>query len=213
MRVVAIEEDSPSRHWVLWGLSGAAVGIAAGVLLSERLSGRSGGARTLWRRARALARVAGTQWVPWLELALELKSRFWDGDDDGFDAEEAGVAEGEDWEDLDDDNGADNGDDNGLNAEDAEGNGEDAEDGNGGGDDGDDDSGVPDVIGSRVLEAFLNDPVLAERAVEIEADAEGAVLLHGRVATAREVSHAVTIAGGVPGVTGVRQRLRVRDRR
>ena len=116
------------------------------------------------------------------------------------------------------DNGDDNGDDNGLNAEDAEGNGEDAEDGDGGGDDGggddgDDDSGVPDVIGSRVLEAFLNDPVLAERAVEIEADAEGAVLLHGRVATAREVSHAVTIAGGVPGVTGVRQRLRVRDRR
>jgi osmotically-inducible protein OsmY len=59
----------------------------------------------------------------------------------------------------------------------------------------------------------VNDPVLAERAVEIDADGRGNVFLHGRVRTSREVAHAVTIAGGVPGVTSVRQRLRVRDRR
>ncbi len=69
------------------------------------------------------------------------------------------------------------------------------------------------VIGSRVLEAFLNDPILVEREVEIEADDEGAVLLHGEVHASKEIPHAVTIAGGVPGVTSVRQRLRVRLRR
>jgi hypothetical protein len=68
-------------------------------------------------------------------------------------------------------------------------------------------------IGVRVLEAFSHDPVLAERAIEIEADDDGAVLLHGTVRASREVSHAVTIARGVPGVTRVRQRLTVRGRR
>jgi osmotically-inducible protein OsmY len=65
-------------------------------------------------------------------------------------------------------------------------------------------------LGARVLEAFLNDPVLAERAVEIDADDEGGVILHGTVRSSREVAHAVTMAGGVPGVRAVRQRLRVR---
>ena len=68
-------------------------------------------------------------------------------------------------------------------------------------------------IGVRVLEAFSHDPILAERAIEIEADDDGAVLLHGTVHASREVSHAVTIARGVPGVTRVKQRLTVRGRR
>lgn len=75
----------------------------------------------------------------------------------------------------------------------------------------DDDEEHP--IAARVLEAFVNDPVLAERAVEIDSDDRGNVFLHGRVRTSGEVAYAVTIAGGVPGVTAVRQRLRVRDRR
>jgi osmotically-inducible protein OsmY len=64
-----------------------------------------------------------------------------------------------------------------------------------------------------VLEAFINDPILAERALEIEADDDGDVLLHGSVRNPREVAHAVTLARGVPGVTRVRQRLSVRARR
>ena len=64
-----------------------------------------------------------------------------------------------------------------------------------------------------MLEAFSNDPVLAERSVEIEEAANDEIVLHGRVHTAREVAHAVTIARGVPGVAAVRQLLSVRDRR
>ena len=54
---------------------------------------------------------------------------------------------------------------------------------------------------------------MAERDVEIEEAEDGRIVLHGRVHTAREVAHAVTIARGVPGVTSVKQRLAVRDRR
>jgi DNA-binding protein YbaB len=72
---------------------------------------------------------------------------------------------------------------------------------------------VESQIGKRVLEAFINDPILAERSLEIEADDDGDVLLHGSVRSPREVAHAVTLARGVPGVTRVRQHLRVRARR
>jgi hypothetical protein len=70
------------------------------------------------------------------------------------------------------------------------------------------------LIGRRVLEAFENDPVLAERDVEIDADDEaGTVTLYGSVRTPKEVAHAVTLARGVPGVTKVRQRIKVARRR
>ena len=49
--------------------------------------------------------------------------------------------------------------------------------------------------------------------MQIECTPDDAIVLHGRVNTAREVAHAVTIARGVPGVAAVRQRLTVRDRR
>ena len=84
------------------------------------------------------------------------------------------------------------------------------------GDDFDDDEldeGDEDRMGERVLEAFSNDPILAARAIEIEADDDGDVILYGRVRSAREVAHAVTLARGVPGVTRVRQQLQVRPRR
>lgn len=69
-----------------------------------------------------------------------------------------------------------------------------------------------DGIDERVLEAFANDPVLAARAVEIEEDRPGSIVLHGRVRSEREVRHAVTIARGVPGVDRVRQRLTIAQR-
>lgn len=66
-----------------------------------------------------------------------------------------------------------------------------------------------DTLGERVLEAFANDPVLAGRAIEIEAQPGAAVALSGWVDTDREVAYAATVAGGVPGVDHVVSRLRV----
>ncbi len=82
-------------------------------------------------------------------------------------------------------------------------------------DDLDDDEGDAedprDALEARVLEAFLNDPVLSRRAVDISAvDHDGTIELTGRVRGPREVPHAATIAGGVPGVHRVVNRLAVR---
>jgi hypothetical protein len=67
-------------------------------------------------------------------------------------------------------------------------------------------------IDERVLEAFQNDPVLSERAIEIDEPEPGTIELTGRVPSARDAAHAVTIARGTPGVTNVENRLRVRER-
>src|SRR6185503_11082036 len=48
--------------------------------------------------------------------------------------------------------------------------------------------------------AFRNDPILAERAVDIGSIGEGLIELAGWGATATESEHAVTLARGVPGV-------------
>ena len=62
----------------------------------------------------------------------------------------------------------------------------------------------------RVLEAFLNDPIMGERAVDIGALGEGIIELTGWVYTDDESDHAVTLARGVPGVETVVNRLDVR---
>jgi len=195
MRVIEVEAESKGDRWLLWLLAGAAIGVTAGVLVSEKYSGRKPSIRGLGRRLRGLASFAGKQWGPVVDLALELKDQ-WDerraarpvpadaAHDDYEDADE--YAEAEDP--LDEDFGDDFPDDE-L------------------------DEGDEDQIGERVLEAFSNDPILAERAIEIEADDDGDVILYGRVRAAREVAHAVTLARGVPGVTRVRQQLQVRPRR
>jgi hypothetical protein len=69
-----------------------------------------------------------------------------------------------------------------------------------------------DTIGERVLEAFRNDPVLAERAIDIDVHPDATIELSGRVDADREVDYAATIAGGVPGVAHVITRLGVRER-
>lgn len=63
----------------------------------------------------------------------------------------------------------------------------------------------------RVLEAFHNDPVLAERAIDIGAIGTGVIELTGWVQASWEIGHAVTLARGVPDVTTVVDRLAVRD--
>ena len=63
----------------------------------------------------------------------------------------------------------------------------------------------------RVLEAFRNDPILAERAVDIGSLGEGVIELAGWVEDEDESKHAVTIARGVPGVDTVVNRIAIGD--
>lgn len=63
----------------------------------------------------------------------------------------------------------------------------------------------------RVLEAFRNDPILSERAIDIGALDEGIVELTGWVNSADEAEQAVVITRGVPGVDTVVNRLATRS--
>jgi hypothetical protein len=63
----------------------------------------------------------------------------------------------------------------------------------------------------RVLEAFRNDPILAERAVDIGSIGDGVIELAGWVEDDAESQHAVTIARGVPGVDTVVNRIAIGD--
>lgn len=86
----------------------------------------------------------------------------------------------------------------------------DDEDFNGMDDTGDADDGVP-LLEERVLEAFNNDPILAERAIDIGAMTPGIIELSGWVDSDDEAEHAMTVARGVPGVETVVNRLMIDD--
>jgi hypothetical protein len=73
-----------------------------------------------------------------------------------------------------------------------------------------DDDEVP-LLEERVLEAFNNDPILAERAIDIGTMGNGIIELAGWVDSDDEAEHAMTIARGVPGVDTVVNRLLVDD--
>lgn len=62
----------------------------------------------------------------------------------------------------------------------------------------------------RVLEAFRNDPILSERAIDIGALDDGIVELTGWVNASDEAEQAVVITRGVPGVDTVVNRLAIR---
>jgi osmotically-inducible protein OsmY len=68
-----------------------------------------------------------------------------------------------------------------------------------------------EALEQRVLEAFRNDPILAERAVDIGSIGEGVIELAGWVEDEDEAKHAVTIARGVPGVDTVVNRIALGD--
>jgi len=209
-RVVEVEvESGGSTVW--WVLGGTVVGVAIGVLAAERMSGRSLRGGGWLRKARRLVRLATGKWGPLVDVALDVRDAWAERraakarDDEPDDDSDEEYEEDDDFEvdvevDLDED-----ADDDEIEEEEEEDDEKEEEE--------EEEEEDDHPIAARVLEAFLNDPVLAERAVEINADDRGNVFLHGRVRAAREVAHAVTIAGGVPGVTAVRQRLRVRDLR
>ena len=210
-RIIEVEvEDRSIGSAIGWLLAGSAVGVVAGVLVAEKMSGRSLKGRSLWREARSLLALVAGRWEPLVDTAIDLRDA-WAERREARDEEDEELDD-EEEDDLDEEDGdEDDVDDEDLDDEDLDD--EDEDD-----DDTDDDAdhegdAVDSPLGARVLEAFMNDPILAERAVEIDADDEGGVLLHGAVRSSREVAHAVTLAGGVPGVRSVRQRLRVRASR
>ena len=199
MRTVRLEEDS-NDHTLIWVLAGTALGVVAGILVAERASGRKVTLRGIVERGRRLAALAMSRGEDIADAATQLREAWGAGGEpedelaDEWDDEPGASGEGEGPEDeyeMEEELAQESEDDSG----------DEAGDGTGG-----------EALDERVLEAFSNDPILALRAVEIESDG-GAILLHGRVHTAREVQHAVTIARGVPGVVEVRQRLRVRPHR
>ena len=226
--------DKENEHLIAWVAAGTAVGLIAGALVAERLSGRRLSFSSLFDRGRALATRASARWQPLVDAAIGVRDA-WEGNGEEEEFEEVlDEAEGEEDEfddeeldgdeDLDEDDLEDEDDDLDVDAElDEEDEDDEEEDGEGDEDEDEefdeddetDDSADDDAtaLDARVLEAFSNDPVLAERSVEIEEAANDEIVLHGRVHTAREVAHAVTIARGVPGVAAVRQLLSVRDRR
>ncbi|HEY0972846.1 MAG TPA: BON domain-containing protein [Gemmatimonadales bacterium] len=75
----------------------------------------------------------------------------------------------------------------------------------------DDELTPEEELEERVLEAFRNDPILSERAVDIGALGEGIIELTGWVHEQDELTHARTITRGVPGVETVVNRLVVRE--
>jgi hypothetical protein len=68
-----------------------------------------------------------------------------------------------------------------------------------------------ETLEERVLEAFRNDPVLCERAIDIGSLNDGVIELAGWVEDENEARHAVTIARGVPGVDTVVNRIALGD--
>lgn len=174
---------------MLWLAGGAVLGLVAGVMLADRIKGKRGSLRSLASRGRKLAAGTWDSVGALLETARSLKEA-WDEPDDEEEFDEE-AEKGFD-EEFDEDEELD-----GIEAE-AELDDESAEDRD------------VDALDARVLEAFINDPVLMERSVEIEERDPGVIILYGRMRSAREAKHAVTIARGVPGVERVRTRLTVR---
>ncbi len=68
-----------------------------------------------------------------------------------------------------------------------------------------------EALEERVLEAFRNDPIMSERAIDIGALDEGIVELTGWVNSPDEAEQAVVITRGVPGVDTVVNRLAIRS--
>ena len=69
---------------------------------------------------------------------------------------------------------------------------------------------TPEALEQRVLEVFNNDLVLSQRPIDIGATDDGRIELSGSVRTRQEVTYAVTLARGVPAVSGVDDELVVR---
>lgn len=148
MRRIRIREEQNSSRGLIFLAVGAVAGVAAGMILTERMGGLSGITRRVRHRFG--------------EAAEEFMARAIPYEEDDFDEMDYEPTEAEELE-------------------------------------------------ERVLEAFRNDPVLSERAVDIGALGSSTIELTGWVHEPDESTHAVTLARGTPGVETVVNRLVVRD--
>lgn len=189
-----MRKSQPANSLLLIAI-GAAVGVVAGAVLVDRFGGLD---RVLKRVARSAGSHGGT---PELEEPYGLHDA-----DGGY--------EDEDYADVDDDSDYDSADEelspesiSHLHADSRQSLGTSRSRSGSRG------RAAPDVLTleARVLEAFHNDPILRERAIDIGAIAEGVIELTGWVHADSEVAHAVTIAGGVPDVFHVVDQLTVRQ--
>jgi hypothetical protein len=172
------------------GLAGLAVGLVAGLAAGAYIAHRLGGTA----RIPVLSRRRRSNQVP---------------DHPDSDVVAVGAADVQEEDDLyaEVDDSLDDGDD--WDDEDAA-----AEEGDLYADDSDDDdtfSSADPELEDRVLEAFTNDPILSERAVDIGAIRPATIELIGTVFTDEELDYATTLTGGVPGVESVVNRLVVRE--
>jgi hypothetical protein len=207
------EDDSESGHTLLI-VAGVLAGVVAGAAAAQRFGGWRGARRLFWKRRRLILRLARAA-LPAGTLPMVLKasgllellspkepparkkrrrprpSRVLD-EHEVEEYERAAAGLDADDDDIDDDfrPAAPASDDI---------------------DEADDDS--PEALEERVLEAFLEHPVLRGRAIEIAADDDGWVELSGRVRDRSEARLARDVARSVDGVNGVAGILSVRGAR
>lgn len=220
-RVRHHEPESMGAGKIALLAAGVLAGLAAGAYVAHRLGGVSGisaRVRKRWpsRGEREAAEtgddgeheVAGDSPYATHDVAdayaADHAATFDSEYDEDVDAE---FDEDEDAGDDDDEDAEFDGDDE---AEDDDLAAADADDDGDGETDGEDEFASADPeLEDRVLEAFVNDPVLAECPVDIGAIRPGTIELTGAVQTREEYEHATTLARGVPGVETVVNRLDV----
>ncbi|MEO7362673.1 MAG: BON domain-containing protein [Gemmatimonadaceae bacterium] len=180
---------------------GALTGLAVGAVIADRVGGLDG----LLKKTSGGRKKRLSSGFDHEEMALATAADHADVDHDYEDDAAAIQGTGFEYADEDEYDDDDDADEESVPMSDDD----DAED-----DDADEGAGhVPDEteLEERVLEAFHNDPVLADRAIDIGAIGTGVIELTGWVQASWEIGHAVTLARGVPDVTTVVDRLAVRD--
>ena len=188
MRKIEVREpESSAGATITTIVVGVAAGFAVGMYVAQRMGGFGG----LAARLRPRRRSGATRTDEYYEAAGEDflgETDLGDDDADLADSHADGADDADEF--ADDDEFADE-------EEVAEAEAGAAPDGAG------------PVLEERVLEAFNNDPILSERAIDIGAIGPGDIELEGWVDDDEEAEHAVTLARGVPGVRSVANRLMV----
>jgi hypothetical protein len=168
-----------------------ATGAAAGVALGMFLARRPGGKRTIANRMLGL--LEGVE--RWTNVLVPVVAPV---------ADDAEADERDDEENLARaDNDGDEYADEAIEYED---------------DEDDDEYDVDDIeyaddearVDERVLAAFEQDPILSQRAIEIDEPRPATIVLSGRVSSRSDAAHAAIIARGTPGVETVVNRLQYR---
>lgn len=212
------EDDDSESGGTLLVFAGVLAGVVAGVVVAQRVGGWRGVQRLLKKRRRTILSVIRASLPPGALPAILEATGVLDllipreplprarrrprrpsrpsRDLDEIEVEEyeraaAGLApDDEDLDDEPDDEPMDGSDHDDATADES------------------DDS--PELLEARVLEAFLEDPILRARAIEISADDDGWVELSGRVRERSEARLARDVARDVEGVRGVTGVLTVR---